>query len=121
MTFPPSQQEVLTKETFRCVKCGECCRPVVKLTKEDITQIEEAGHKKADFVVVDPNNNITQDTLKRVKGVCIFLKKDGEEFVCSLYEHRPDVCRKYPFVGREEFEDCRPKNHVYWMPLKDLI
>ena len=31
--------------------------------------------------------------MKRVNGKCVFLKDDK----CSAYEHRPTVCREFPF------------------------
>ena len=34
---------------------------------------------------------------------CKHLKDDGD---CGNYEHRPAMCRRYPYEGRCEFVDC---------------
>jgi len=105
------------KKTFKCTKCGECCRPVVKVSAEEISRIKETGSK--DFYEFD--KVIESNVLKQEKGVCIFLKRQGEEFVCSIYDKRPDVCRQYPFIDREKIEDCRPPNWERWYPLQKLV
>jgi len=112
--------EYLTPKTFKCTKCGECCRPIVQVDEKDIQRIEQTGRKREDFVVHD--EQLQKNTLKQHQKVCIFLKWEGEEFVCSLYEHRPEVCRKYPFItGKEKLKDCRPARWEYWMPLKEIL
>jgi len=105
------------KKTFKCTKCGECCRPIVKVDEKDFIRIKEAGYN--DFSEYD--ETIKSNVLKQKKGVCIFLKRKGEEFICSIYDQRPEVCRQYPFIGREEIEDCRPPNWERWYPLKKLV
>lgn len=42
---------------------------------------------------------------KREDGRCVFLK-DGE---CSIYDHRPLVCKCYPF----SIEEVRPDLYVF--------
>jgi Fe-S-cluster containining protein len=122
MTFPPSNQEFLNKDTFKCVKCGECCRPVVKVNEEEIQRIEETGKKREDFIVLDP---VTEDpsikTLKQVNGVCMFLKREGDKFVCSIYNNRPNTCRKYPFTDEGKLKDCRPVGWERWVPIGKIL
>ena len=50
MTYPPSNKPFLDPATFKCTKCGQCCRPIVKVSEKDIQRIEEAGRKKEDFL-----------------------------------------------------------------------
>lgn len=122
MTFPPSNQEFLNSETFQCVKCGECCRPVVKVKEEEIQRIETTGIPRDQFIVPDP---VTEDpsihTLKQVNGVCMFLKREGDAFVCSIYDERPDTCKKYPFIEKNKLQDCRPKGWERWVPIGKLL
>ena len=109
---------ILTAKTFKCTKCGECCRPIVKLSKEDITSIEEIGKKE--FFVYD--ENIKSNVLKQVNYRCMFLKKEGDEYLCSIYNNRPEVCRKYPFItGEEKLENCYPRGWKRWRKIEELF
>jgi Fe-S-cluster containining protein len=98
---------------MECFKCGECCRPIVKLSEKEIEEIKKLGHK--DFYEFD--EKIKSDVLKQNKGVCIFLYGKEEEFLCSIYDKRPQVCKDYPLHEG----DCRPKNWEKWYPLKKLL
>lgn len=108
---------MLDPKTFRCTKCGECCRPRVKVNSQEIVRIKNLGKK--DFFEYD--EDIKSNVLKQERGICMFLKKKGDEFICSIYENRPKVCRRYPFIGVEEIKDCRPKGWERWMDLKELM
>jgi len=106
-----------TPENFKCTKCGECCRMIVKLSANDITQIESIG--KTNFTQYD--EKIKSNVLKHHNNKCIFLQKNGSEFVCSIYKHRPKVCVQYPFIGRKKVEDCHPPRYQYWPKIEDLF
>tara|TARA_Y100000310_G_C20682123_1_gene816608 strand:- start:1216 stop:1575 length:360 start_codon:yes stop_codon:yes gene_type:complete len=115
----------LNKETFKCTKCGECCRPRVKVSSEDISRIKELGLKEEEFV--DFDEKINSKILLQKNNLCMFLKKGerdekGEDtFVCSIYDHRPEVCKQYPFIGNEKLEDCRPQGWERWVKIKELV
>ncbi|NHI92140.1 MAG: YkgJ family cysteine cluster protein [Candidatus Lokiarchaeota archaeon] len=77
-----------------CEKCGNCCRNVklINLTLEDlyrlkpiVKNIEELVYKKGGkyFFLKEPNQP------------CRFLENN----LCIIYEHRPDVCRFFPFTS----------------------
>jgi Fe-S-cluster containining protein len=122
MTYPPTNDKFLNKDNFNCTKCGQCCRPIVLVNKEEILKIEELGLKQKEFVDVDPlNEDEKNNALKQVNGVCMFLKRKDEEYYCSIYNHRPSICRKYPFFENEKLKDCRPPRWNLWMDLKDLV
>ena len=91
--------EILDPKTFKCTKCGECCRPIVKVDEDDINRIEKLGNKRDDFIQFD--SKINSSVLKQKNNVCIFLERQGDEFVCSIYNNRPKVCQKYPFIKDE--------------------
>ena len=76
------------KGDFKCKGCGNCCRfRVTPLLAEDVKRLEAAGYR--DFTA----NVKGELSTKRVGGRCIFLKDDR----CTAYEHRPTVCREFPF------------------------
>jgi len=90
---------------FRCKRCASCCKlggPC--LTKEDIKQMESAGHKISEFVEdskreYGSHSLMTSVMKNRKDGSCIFLRTDEKRtaYVCSIYEIRPILCRLYPF------------------------
>jgi Fe-S-cluster containining protein len=124
MTYPPSDKEFLDPKTFKCTKCGECCRPIVKVTEKDIKRIEQTKIKREEFLAFDPleENPNKKDTLKQNNNVCMFLKRKGEEYFCSIYEHRPDFCRMYPFYKENmKLKDCRPTYLREPPPLNILV
>ena len=94
---------------------------IVKIDEQDITRIEKEGHTRDDFTMPDPmGKDFT--VLKQKNGACVFLKRRGEEFICSIYEQRPEVCRKFPFMKRGlKLTDCRPKNWQKWTPIKEIV
>jgi Fe-S-cluster containining protein len=72
---------------FKCLRCGQCCRLRVSLSKEDIERLKKSGHK--DFI---ENKN----SLKRINGYCKFLEIKNGKARCSVYKSRPEVCRWWP-------------------------
>ena len=46
--------------------------------------------------------------IKLVDGDCFFLRRprDGKPAYCSIYDARPDICRKFPHFY-EDISDCR--------------
>ncbi|MBD3388877.1 MAG: hypothetical protein GF416_07400 [Candidatus Altiarchaeales archaeon] len=74
------------RDRFECKLCGNCCRfRVTPLTGEDVRRLEEAGL----------GDGVDRDRMStgRVNGRCVFLVDDR----CTAYEHRPQVCRDFPF------------------------
>ena len=59
------------------------------LTEADVARLREAGQR--DFFFVNENHDLQ---LTNVNGHCCFLC-GGQ---CSVYRHRPEGCRFYPFV-----------------------
>lgn len=47
-------EQDITQNNFKCVLCGECCRPIVLVDEEDIKKIEEQGYNKNEFLDYDP-------------------------------------------------------------------
>lgn len=93
---------------FRCINCGLCCRlGGPRLTNPDIKKLENAGYDRKFFL--NPlegtrkpykDQKVMQGILKsKLNGECIFLEKNSKtkKYFCSIYEHRPVLCRLYPF------------------------
>jgi Fe-S-cluster containining protein len=101
---------------FRCTGCGNCCRGTyLMVTDEDVRRIAKGTKRPIeDFVTFHPVEDInmgqrspwgvkmsTQRKLMTVKwqrgGKCMFLGADER---CTIYSHRPMVCRSHPFEVR---------------------
>ena len=110
-----------------CKKCidenpgSSCCRgSSVPLTVKDIERITALGHNPEDFVIAGEYGRefvegyekwwvdsflkhgefyYKTNTRTRENGECVFLKHGVG---CTLGEHRPAVCRMYPFWVNEE-------------------
>ncbi len=97
---------------FRCTCCGNCCRePIVLVTDEDIRRVQaHTGQPAYEIVDFYKPSEIAWEKdqpgwvrlksgrrimgLKRTEEGCQYL---GEDDLCSIYEHRPVTCRRYPF------------------------
>lgn len=104
---------------FKCHSCGHCCTDVVCLpTPWDVLRIamntgknpykflefltpeEVTGVEKSDPTWLEVNGERYIMALKRDEEVgCFFLNKKTK--YCSIYEHRPLLCRLYPFKLHE--------------------
>jgi Fe-S-cluster containining protein len=98
----------LLKKTHRdvfektdCLSCAQCCRTIPALvTRADIRRL--ATHTGLPpktfirrFVLTDLNGEMT------LNGVpCHFLLPDNR---CSVYEIRPEACRRYPHTDEREY------------------
>lgn len=101
---------------FKCLLCGECCRFYwVPLTHVDVRRIvERTGLRPLQFAGEVPKPKVGDWGIpafllsdgvehylvlkKRVDGFCIFIKREGLSFACSIYDSRPTTCVFYPFV-----------------------
>ncbi|WP_067075143.1 YkgJ family cysteine cluster protein [Methanoculleus horonobensis] len=94
---------------FRCRECGACCRRVaedsnlVLVSPAEVRAImaatdmgwNEVAEPYPDFIGADNGAEYTLAwCLRRTADACIFLR-DGR---CSIYAHRPWICRTYPFM-----------------------
>jgi Fe-S-cluster containining protein len=94
---------------FHCQRCGRCCRAeedtrgFVMVDPEEVMQILGATGRSWDQVAVPypefmecaGGRRITLSwCLRCTEGKCAFFDGKG----CSVYPHRPWICRTYPFV-----------------------
>ena len=98
----------LNKKSFRCERCGDCCKHITKIEKEDIEKIKSLSYKESDFVEEDPFDK-EGFVLKIKDNKCIFLANNDKINFCKIYDSRPEVCRIYPFfIGK--ISSCKPAN-----------
>jgi len=96
---------------FECQRCAKCCgdtsereRKVLMLERE-VEQISDITNlKPEEFSTPASGSEPYRYTMRKRDGKCIFLKGA----VCQIYNHRPLVCRFFPFclkqIGAEIFE-----------------
>ena len=92
------------KQTFNkisCLECANCCRTTpVLVTKNDVKKISNhlrisAKQFLKKYILEDINGEMT------LNGVpCKFLNKDNS---CTIYEIRPEACRRYPHTDEKEY------------------
>jgi len=102
---------------FKCQHCASlCCRlGGPPLAQKDINTIMKAGYDPGEFLDSTSSDRFRfsksmQSVMRnRQDGSCIFLEinKEGSTYECLIYDHRPALCRLYPFqlevVDRQSF------------------
>jgi len=93
-----------TRVCWRCQRCSECCRDAPNhLRRIRLLPMEAVEISKETSIPVEQFACETQDQTYRYEmskpnGACYFL--NGNQ--CRLYDHRPLVCRFYPFEMKNE-------------------
>ncbi|RLE45420.1 hypothetical protein DRJ22_04420 [Candidatus Woesearchaeota archaeon] len=100
----------IRNQKFVCSRCGECCRLLVSLDKQDIETIKDKGHKNFFYV------KNKKKYLKRVKGHCMFLKFNNGKASCSIYDYRPKICRNFPKVKVFGVDAYDPRCNAFKLP-----
>lgn len=85
---------------FECNCCGICCADTdhklrhILLLESEAEEISVATGKAIEDFCNESNGTAPYIyEMKKVEGDCIFLKDNK----CTNYEHRPLICRFYPF------------------------
>lgn len=82
-----------------CTACGNCCREIQpELEDSDIARLA-AGMKITPAVLQQQLRRTPQETHVFCVQPCPLLKENK----CSQYQHRPDDCRDYPHLHRDDF------------------
>jgi Fe-S-cluster containining protein len=88
---------------FDCRSCGACCRGrsgTVLVAQVDLVRFRRA--ERRDLIETLVEGHFGLDGLAtREDGTCIHRGTPENEFDCSIYELRPDVCRVFPVGGAE--------------------
>ena len=97
------QMDVTTKElhaeaaeAIDCTKCGHCCTEFNCGTPEgsELTAIAE--------YLNEPPEEVASKWKTGSKGRCPMLGEDGR---CTVYEVRPDTCRGWPHIQKDNYLD----------------
>lgn len=99
-------QKILDELNFECLKCGECC--LVDKSKVYMVDIifrvlwtgETDNLPTEGWVKLPLKNKCFEGKLKlvRKKGGFTCFFHDIENDQCSVYEHRPLMCRAHPIM-----------------------
>lgn len=91
---------VINEDVFTCSRgCSHCCKIDVSITGFEAYYIQmKTGNRLNSKISLSFNN--TSD--------CPFLKKNS----CSIYQHRPFVCRAYHSLGNPI--DCFNRNNIQY-------
>jgi Fe-S-cluster containining protein len=116
---------------FKCTCCGNCCRePIVLVTDDDIRRIMRRTHQEATDIVDFYTHDeiewskkkpgwIKLKSSRRIMGLrrnedgCQYL---GDDDRCTIYEHRPVTCRRYPF--NVEIDD---NDEIEFLSISDAV
>ncbi len=94
---------------FYCTRCGDCCSGsgtdanLVMVTPEEIDRISRGAGESPDrftepypeYIGTGSGGSITfERCLRRSHSGCTFLSGNS----CTVYPHRPWICRTYPFM-----------------------
>lgn len=108
---------LMPAEKLGCYHCGECCsRYQVLLDKGEEAKLSRyLGIPLDEFIdkYSDPRWPGTGRYLvKHIAGKCVFLKENGKQFLCSIHDIKPRVCREWrPELSRIE---CRTGLEKLW-------
>lgn len=84
-----------------CTECGNCCRRVLPfLSKTDTERLASGlGISVGELADRHFEYNEEEEAFTFNRRPCPFLADDR----CSVYEFRPDECRSYPHLHKDEF------------------
>jgi Fe-S-cluster containining protein len=83
-----------------CTKCGNCCtilKPIIQNSDiKALASITNKSHQdfKIDYTVTDEDGDMYFKD-----SPCAFLRDKK----CTVYDSRPESCRSYPFLDKEDF------------------
>ncbi len=83
-----------------CCACGNCCRAILPtLNDDDVNRLATGLGTK-------PEEIVTQYLTRNEDGDLTFNRRPCpllSENLCQVYEYRPDTCRSYPHLQKDEF------------------
>ena len=104
-----------TNVLFNCTKCGLCCGDTeqktrhILLLESEVNEISAQTHQPKQTFTTEVTDKApyTYEMKKTNQGKCLFLKDNND---CSIYLHRPLICRFYPF----ELKFVHDKNQYFF-------
>jgi len=111
--------------SLKCNRCGKCCSEFwIPISPNDLEQryvrwLSGENSRNDDMHLLYPMLKFT-GTSATIDGVikyhysCIHLKQiEDNLYKCSIYAHRPDICRNFPFYGKEIVSIELPKGCAF--------
>jgi Fe-S-cluster containining protein len=91
--------EDVASQIDRC-SCGNCCREILPtLDDADVTRLAAGLEATSDEIITQYLTRDEDGDLTFNRRPCPFLVGNR----CRVYEHRPETCRSYPHLQKEEF------------------
>ena len=93
-----------TRIYWRCQRCSECCQDTpnhlrcIRLLPMEAVEISRKASIPMEQFACETQDRTYRYEMRKPNGTCYFLT--GDE--CRLYDHRPLVCRFYPFEMKNE-------------------
>jgi len=85
-----------------CTRCAACCRETrVEVGDEDLERIARfLKIRPAEVARMYTESDPVEHTrlLTQPNGACVFL----DQYLCMIYEVRPDACSRFPYLTTEE-------------------
>lgn len=82
-----------------CRKCADCCKkfPFVELSENEIDGLKQVTGLPFEVFTNPKGKAVEEYFLKfRENGYCFFLIENDGTYSCSVYESRPEICRRFP-------------------------
>ena len=83
-----------------CCACGNCCREALPtLSDDDVSRL-------AGGLGISPEEVVARYLIRDEDGDVTFNRRPCPLLLgnlCRVYEHRPETCRSYPHLQKEEF------------------
>lgn len=100
----------------KCSRCGQCCSNFIPLTPSELKGLQE-------LVKGDVEVQLKTDDAGRVFMLCPFLLMNAvsNETRCSIYEHRPSICRFYKCDKPGKLDNIKHEPYIITDLMKDVI
>ncbi len=101
------------EEPLSCLKCGKCCFVDLTAYAEQDDFDRWRAENRQDILNIINNHHLTWAGDRMISTQtgdypreCHFLCAKGKEWLCSIYETRPSVCRNYQPGSSELCPQC---------------
>ena len=100
----------------KCGRCGQCCSNFIPLTPSELKELQKLTETDIEVQIKTNNKG-------NVLMLCPFLlmSLDSDETRCSIYEHRPSICRFYKCDLKNEFKLNRNEPYIVTDLMKDVV
>lgn len=101
-------KEVKIMSTFDCRRCGACCRGQIgvdaqglETDEDEVAKLLDLENTRHELQHHAPGKIRVAYGVMRLKdnGDCIALKEDHGIWTCTIYDHRPTICREFEVGG----------------------